>query len=113
MKILFFLYSFISIQNNYFKKNKIEKINNKKDKNDDDNNSNSGNDMRFIENNDKESELQINQIKKYIDKKKLLDNLMNNNINILSKLTLIDEYKELNYLSNITKGGLFKDWDNE
>ena len=112
MRILFFLYSFVSLQNNYLKKKNIDKINNKNYiDNYNYNNSNSGNDMRFIENNYKESELQINQIKKYIDKKKLLDNLIDNNINIIYKLKLIDnEYKELNYLSNITKGGLLKDW---
>lgn len=49
-----------------------------------------------------------------LNKKKLLDDLLNTNISISNKLNLLEkDYVRKNYSPNITAGGLFKDFDFE
>jgi hypothetical protein len=55
----------------------------------------------------------ITEIHNNINKKKLLDNLKNENISIINKLQLLNELENPNNINqiNLLNGGLFNDWN--
>lgn len=99
---MFFIYFFLLI--NMLKKyNLSENINN--------NSKNNGMDQRnIIDVIDKNITINFMEI---FDKKKLLDILLNNDINNNSKIDYINNYYKKNDIkvSNITSGNIYKDWD--
>ena len=103
MKLFFYLCSFIVLHN---KHHILKNINNfKNDK------INNGDDSRDV----KEKNINYIKLNKTFHKKKLLDTLINNNVNIIHKIKLVEEYensKKSKYISNIMNGGLMKNWEN-
>jgi hypothetical protein len=65
------------------------------------------NNITFIDNH------KITEIHNNINKKKLLDNLKNENISIINKLQLLNELENPNNINqiNLFNGGLFNDWN--
>jgi len=53
----------------------------------------------------------VNNVYQYMQKLQLLKKLQSNDINIHTKLALIERYNTDIESSNITKGGLYKFWD--
>jgi hypothetical protein len=120
MKTFFFLFTFLKYKNRIFMRLNTEnkndqwismvKANNYTLKN----NMTSGYDGRYniteILNN-----TEIEKIKENFNKYNLLKTLEDKKIPIQHKIKLIDNYNKNNYQSvyvtNITKGGLFKDWN--
>ena len=103
MKLFFYICSFIVLHNKHYILKNIDnfKINKR----------NNGDDSRDI----KDKNINYIELNKNLYKKKLLDTLINNNVSIIYKLKLVEEYennKESKYISNIMKGGLMKDWQN-